>query len=66
MKRINDTMFRLVMAGKYDTYDQLAVACQISRSTLSRFRYGSSISTVNVRRILRELGLPFAEVAKSI
>jgi transcriptional regulator with XRE-family HTH domain len=52
------------IAGNFDSTERLADACEISRSTVSRFFSGRPTSLSVTLTILAALGLTFDEVAR--
>jgi hypothetical protein len=52
--------------GKFDSVESLANACEISRSTASRFFSGRPTSLSVTLKILAALGLTFGEIAKPV
>jgi len=58
--------FALVVAGKYDSREDIAKAIGRSRSTVSRLLGGRSTSVRVFLEVVNELGLKFEEVATPV
>ncbi len=63
---IERAFFAQVVAGKYDSREDIAKAIGRSRSTVSRFFGGRSASMRVFLEILNELGLRFEDVATPV
>ncbi len=63
---IERAFFAQVVAGRYDSREDIAKAIGRSRSTVSRFFGGRSTSVRVFLEILNELGLKFEDVATPV
>ena len=66
LETIELAFFALVVAGKYDSREDIAKAIGRSRSTVSRFFAGRNTSVRVFREIVNELGLQFEDVAAPV
>ena|SRR5215831_2265305 len=66
LARIERAFFAQVVAGKYDSREDIAKAIDRSRSTVSRFFAGRNTSVRVFREIVNELGLQFEDVAAPV